>query len=342
MKKAIIVLLLLVLLLSGCSNKIDENNSSNKDEELVEVAYLKDIGASLADRDPDYKLNELIREQFRPEWEWDDDIKDYKNIDKGLIRDENTGLFTLSERNEELEKYATWDGKLGLYISNDVEINHKTGEVITTAKYSESIVKYPDYKVDGNSIIEKQFLDYLEIASKEYESSPFSSNYYSLLSLLEDGKVTKDMLTTDIKNLNELKKKLNEGLETDFIMTMIQLTTNIDMENVASNGFSENLKYWLEEYNHHIELANKGFSAEEAKKLGYLALPYIEDQIKAGKYNEYKGIMLEMTAEYNYSNDKIERPEDYDRALSWFEFYKDDISAIREFISSKLEAEWLY
>jgi hypothetical protein len=298
------------------------------------------VSNSLADSDPEYKLHESIRKWFRPEWVWNEETKDYENVER-LERDSETGLFILPEPRKELEEYATWDGKLGLYISNDIKINHETGEV-TTKSNQEPIIVFPEYIIDENSEIDQKYMAYLEISGKIYRASPASSIYYSPLRLLEKGEVSEDVFLIDVKDINLLKKKLNEGLRTDFTMTMIQVTTRVNMDNVASNGEVWNLKYWLEEYNQLIEAANKGFDAEEAKKLGILSLPYIGEQVKAGNYDAYKEPLVSLAEGYGGQNDKTGKPESYEKAVEWFEYYKDDINIIKEFISSELEADWLY
>ena len=306
---------------------------------VIVIVTLVVIGVTSASSDPNYKLHESIRMQFRPEWVWNEDMKDYDNI-TDLERSKETGFLILPKTNEELEKHATWDGKLGLYISNDIKINHKTGEITSTVK-SETSRKYPEYNFDKNNIIDQKYAQYYAKTSEFTVKHPELSVYYHPLLLLKNREVTKEMLVTDVENINLLKVKLKEGLRTDFVMTMLQLTTNVKMENEASNGSAGKLKYWLEEYNQLIVNARGDIELEDVEKLGYLTLPYIDEQIKAGNYDTYKDILPSLVAEYGKADDKIGKPSNNEDTLTWFEYYKDDIAAIREFISSELEADWL-
>ena len=163
------------------------------------------VSNSLADSDPEYKLHESIRKWFRPEWVWNEETKDYENVER-LERDSETGLFILPEPRKELEEYATWDGKLGLYISNDIKINHETGEVTSTVKYQPSI-RYPDYEIDDTDEIDKKYMELYVVMKSKYESNPVCSVYYQPLYFLEQGEVEKDIFIVDIKDINRQRQE---------------------------------------------------------------------------------------------------------------------------------------
>ena len=296
----------------------------------------------LALSDPDYKLHETIRDQFRPEWQWNKDTREYDNIGD-LIRDPETGLFPEPEtKNNELEGYAMWDGLLGLYICNDIKINHETGEIkseIVNNNYN--TVEFPCYQLDSSDPIDKKYMDYQEIL-RSIDDDPSSSLYYSPQALIENGQIKEEFFIMPISNVGVLKEKLSLGLQSDFVMTSLQITTNVKMNNIPSNGAAYKLKYWLEEYNELINKANTGFNPEKAETLGFLALPYIEDQIREDHFEKFAPILPSVIDGFEGCEAKDLNIENKSEVLSWFKENKKEIDMLREFISNELEANWLY
>jgi hypothetical protein len=217
---------------------------------------------------------------FRPKWVWNENKMDYDNIEEELKRDPNTGLF-YDPTTETKPDNATWDGRLGIYISNDIVINHATGQIDDIVKYNtNNIIERPQYQCVEETLLDIRFKEYCEVYNKII--SPLVSVYYHPLYFVDNKHIDKEHFIYKIKDLSILKEKLTQGFSEDYVMTAIEISTNVKMNNIAYNADLKSNVKWLNEYNGLLKMAREGFTPNEASQLGYLALPYIERRVNVG------------------------------------------------------------
>ncbi len=291
--------------------------------------------------DPHYKLKEKVKQAFRSEWEWDEDKQDYKDTD-GLVRDPKTGLFPQPEPfPEALEGYAYWDGYLGLFIINSVEINHETGEVNENPLAGTISVTsdWPEYKFSSDDSFDSKYFEFKKIENEKYTRADGQEMYDDMYIIDKEG-LTEEWFGLSITDLPMLLKKLEEGAPISYTMSLIMLITKADTGIVPFDGHPHLYINWVNSFNELTMNADTTVKEKGNDELGYLALPIINKQLKSKNDEMIKYLPEIAYGLYNNDRDSV-KSWGSKEWLSWFEDNEKIMAALQYTLDNEISMEWL-
>ncbi len=292
--------------------------------------------------EPIFKLQENIRQMFRPDWVWDEKINDYTNMGK-LKRDSETGLFPEpSPFPEDLVGKAYWDPYLGLYIRDTINIDHKTGEItedqlVMTSSHKDD---WPVYVLNSNDEFDKKYKEYSNLIKEKYYKGGLSSIAIPDIEIFKKEGFTPEWFGLTIEDLPILVEKLESGAPQSYTMSLIMLITKTDVG--MSPSFGEQYRYceWVDAFN-----SLKAQGADKIKHgdlagLGYLALPYIYDELNSGNDTVLK-LLSEAADGLNGYTKATALSWDKSQWLNWFKENKGAIDALRLVNEHEIYMPWL-
>ena len=291
---------------------------------------------------PAYKLQESIRLRYRPDWVWDEEKQDYSNLGD-LVRDPETGLFPEpSPFPEDLMGRATWDSYLGLYVRNSIHINHETGEI--TQDTSELINTKEDWPIYDQNVPDKfnnGYSKYYYVLLEEYDNHGPSSIACPDLDLFEREGFTPEWFGLTLNDLPMIFDKLEAGAPTSYAMSLILLMTKADVGIRPSPATSQTiLAEWVTVFNALTSGAREQVKQGKLEGLGYLALPFIYDELISG--NDSLLSALPEQADGLEGADKADtaswNKEDW---LAWFKDNAETMEIFRYVCQRTLNMPWL-
>jgi len=296
---------------------------------------------------PSYKLQENIRLRYRPDWVWDEEKQDYSNLGD-LTRDPNTGLFPEpSPFPEGLVGYATWDPYIGLYVINTTYINHETGEI--TENPLEGMVDYrtdwPKYEEYERNIFNDGYLKYSDYTNEKYYRGGITSFRYPEIEVFERDALTPEWFGLSTSDLPMLMDKLEVGAPPTYTMSLIMLITKTDVKTGAGiypypASLDDELATWVTAFNALTSGAREQVKQGNLKGLGYLALPFIYDELVSG--NDSLLAALPDQADGLEGADKAETAswskEDW---LTWFKDNAESMETFRYVCQRTINMPWL-
>ena len=234
---------------------------------------------------PAYKLQENVKNMFRPDWVWDEEKQEYSNLGD-LVRNPETGLFPEpSSAPKGLEGYATWDPYIGLYVINSIHINHETGE-IKSDPFEGMIDTKKDWPVYDQNVPDKfndGFWKYYYATLDKYYNRGLSSAAYADIDLFQREGFTPEWFGLTLNDLPMIFDKLEAGAPSSYAMSLIMLITKTDVGIQPTKGsLPETLADWVTAFNALTSGAREQVKQGNLKGLGYLALPFIYDELVSG------------------------------------------------------------
>jgi hypothetical protein len=293
--------------------------------------------------DPAYKLQENVRKMFRPEWVWDESIKDYSNLGD-LKRDPETGLFPEpSSFPEKLAGKAHWDPYLGLFILDLIQIDHKTGEITELQPVMDSSSKegWPEYDMNTEDNFNEAYQKYYNyIRQKYYDGGRLSATIPDIV-IMRDEHFTPEWFGLTLNDLPMVVEKLEAGAEPAYTMSLIMLMTDTDVGILPSRGDSVQLADWVNAFN-----SMKSSAAEKARMgdlngLGYLALPGIYEELKTGKGDDLVNRLPEITEGLKGAGKAAASFWGRDQWIKWFENNTETLDTLKWMIDHKINMPWL-
>ena len=286
---------------------------------------------------PFYKLQENIREYCRPEWVWDEEKQEYSNLGD-LVRDPETGLFPEpSLFPKGLVGRATWDPYLGLYVINTTHINHETGE-ITYDPFVWYWTGYYNTNRKDHDIFDDGYEKYVNYTNEKYYKGGFASFRYPEMEVFERDALTPEWFGLTTNDLPMLMDKLEVGAPPTYTMSLIMLITKTDVGIRPSSD--TDLVGWLTAFNALTSGAREQVKQGNLKGLGYLALPFLYDELLSGsdsllaalpdQSNGLNGAAKADTASWN--------KEDW---LAWFKDNAESMEIFRYVCQRTINMPWL-
>ena len=212
------------------------------------------IGVSLADSDPEYKLHESIRKRFRPEWVWNEETKDYENVEIGG-ENRNIKPDDIKSNYDSINNISNGDISLeGIYVPKSFDEALIDSEFILYGKI-DSIEKYDLYDVYKIKVISvyKGILEDSEIyvnfinlnGNKEYYDSIYEIGNKYIFTLYRDRSV---FLKRDIyKRCGEIDIVLDDN---ENIVKILENQKVVKADNIIDTTFLKNYLANLEKNNH--------------------------------------------------------------------------------------------
>lgn len=336
--KKIFIMLAALLTFSSCSKSISE---TPRQTEAAEMKIASEKVFSTDAEVPHYKLKENIKQMFRREWVWNEEKQDYDDLD-GLVRDPETGLFPQPEPfPEALEGDAYWDGYLGLYIINSIEINHETGEIIENPLAGTVSVRndWPEYIKSKNDPFDCKYFEFKEIENEKYARGDGQVMHNELYIIEHEG-LTEEWFGLSATDLPMLLDKLEGGSPPSYTMSMILLVTKADIGLTPFYGAPHRYFEWVDAFNDITLNAERLVGEKKYEDLGYLALPIVYKQLNSG--NEEMLYALPEIAYGLYTDEKSDA-EDWDGGqwLDWFESHRDIVDALQYTLDYEINMPWL-
>ena len=290
---------------------------------------------------PAHKLHENVKNKFRSDWVWDEEKQEYSNLGD-LVRDPETGLFPEpSSFPEGLEGYATWDPYLGLYVINDIHINHETGEItLDNSNMINSKEDWPKYDQYADNAFNNIYWKYMNYTREKYYK-PNSSYAYPDMDLFEWAGLTSEWFELSTGDLPMLMDKLEAGAPPSYTMSLIMLITKTDVGILPSNGsLQKTLAEWVTTFNALTSGAREQVKESNLDGLGYLALPFIYDELLSGNDS--------LLAALPEQADGLEGAAKADTAswskedwLAWFKDNAESMETFRYVCQRTLNMPWL-
>ncbi len=294
--------------------------------------------------EPFYKLQENIRATFRSDWEWNEEAQEYTNLGD-LVRDPETGLFPEpSPFPENLEGYATWDPYLALYIINTIQIDHETGEIIVEPYPSvdPSIMQKPlYYDRDTDDTFNSILNVYMEYVDEKYYGGGYLAAAYPDLDIFEWEGFTPEWFGLSFSDLPMVIDKLEAGAPSSYTMSLIMLITKTDVGIRPTKGsLRKLLGEWVSAFNALTSGAQEQVKQGNLEELGYLALPYICDELLNG--NDSLLSALPEQADGLEGADKTDTAgwskQDW---LDWFENNAETMEVLEYVCQREISMPWL-
>ena len=306
---------------------------------LFSIPYIN--SSAKVNNEPQYKLQENVKNKFRPDWVWDEEKHEYSNLGD-LVRDPETGLFPEpSSFPEGLEGYATWDPYLGLYIRNGTRINHETGEVtFDNTNMISSKEGWPEYDQYADNAFNNMYWKYTNYTREKFYK-PNSSNAYPDMDLFEWAGLTSEWFELSTNDLPMLMDKLEAGSPPSYTMSLIMLLSKTDVGIRPSLGsLDTTLVDWVTAFNALTSGAREQVKQCKLEGLGYLALPFIYDELVSGN-DSLLAALPDQTDGLNGA-DKAETAswskEDW---LAWFKDNAESMETFRYVCQRTINMPWL-
>lgn len=333
-----IATVILVLLATACT---DAPAITGRPGTQPSASAIKIYASS--DQIPPYKLQENIRQQFRPEWIWNESKQDYDNLGD-LKRDPKTGLFPEpSPATEELKQKAYWDPYLALYIRKSVQIDHETGKVsdniFANAAPEGNQIQKPEYSYSPTDPYDAKYSEFMYRRYQHMDKT--SSHYVSVEDVIKLENLTPEWFNIKTSDLPMILGKLEKGADSEYLMALIRLITKCDARFIFHNDTYISLKILRDALNKLTSEASERVTSGNIKELGYLALPLIYDELKNGKGDNLLP-QLPDVANGQKGLDKATATQ-WDKAkwIKWFEDNKADMDSLRFVLEHPIKMPWL-
>ena len=292
---------------------------------------------------PAYKLQENVKNKFRPDWVWDEERQEYSNLGD-LVRDPNTGLFPEpSPFPEGLVGYATWDPYIGLYVINTTHINHETGEI--TENPLEGMVDYrtdwPKYEEYERNIFNDGYLKYSDYTNEKYYRGGITSFRYPEIEVFERDALTPEWFGLSTNDLPMVMDKLEAGAPPSYTMSLIMLITKTYVgPRLTYGSLDDEFAEWVTAFNALTSGAREQVKQGQLDGLGYLALPFLYDELVSGNDS--------LLAALPKQADGLEGAAKADTAswskeewLSWFKDNAESMEIFRYVCQRTINMPWL-
>lgn len=301
------------------------------------------IAYAVANNEPDYKLQENIRQAFRPDWVWDESKEEYSNLGD-LKRDPDTGLFPEpSPFPKDLIGYAHWDPYLGLYITNSIHIDHQSGNIKEDEPKMDTSAKigWPEYDINIEDKFNEAYKKYYDFTIEKYYKGGLSSLAYPDMDIFEREGFTPEWFGLTISDLPMVINKLEAGAPPSYTMSLIMLLTKTDVGVRPSSGDSQHLGNWLKAFKAMKAEAGEKVKQGDLNGLGYLALPHIYEELKSGSGEVLLPLLPEAANGLKNYDKSVAATWDKTKWLNWCENNTETLNTLKYVNDKEINMPWL-